>query len=680
MAPARRVLRNQLRPRPQKIHISQTKPCIIVSGLDPVWMNQLDTPSAICQAPEESESHTRESPNSPRAQRQAKRAAARPPSPKRNNSFSTHQSTNKESEQGDEHHQSPARKRRKLSPRTESPRPEYTLDVSKEPSRSMGQASARGSPVRETKEEANKPSEDPYSEQPSTKLALPVDGTARHASKSPALEARSSRAATPRQSHSHAASPVPSIPPTPQLVSRQPSPPTDPNVLEEKDLPQPFLPRQPTPESFADTAASILHNRFPPLPNPAAFIKPLTSHNPSTRSTETLLALAQNTHAALVAWQDEYLRLDQRTAPLGHPPKKPATGGRAPVEPEIFQQMKEIELWGHILGVEGTAQSSKPGGAAGNKPSNSAAFAAIASDGKRLRRRGADTTLVDGGGFNMSENEGSTEKRTRKPPRRFDIGSNGVTGRKRRRLLGDDLTDDGGPMKRGRLSDLRENEVARTASPTPSRSAVGSVPASDRSGSPAPAEPRGRGRGGRGGRRAGAGRAGRAVAAATLGRKTSPEYTNGATKVSASSVGRRGRAKSAKRSRSMAKWWAERKRNQMEERLKHLDDHGGSANHSVETVWGGPLDPTAWPGVLGRRTESDEGADKDGNDAEIEAATVKEHDAQWRREHAPVEHGGEPRRDFLQNVVGDGVYGVGGPIEGAEGKHHGPYHPPPLLA
>lgn len=624
---AKRVLRNHFRPpaREIRVEIIQLKPFIIIAGLDPDWMKHLDSRSADRQLLQELESHSKETSRSPRALRQAKRAAARSPSPRRTSNTTT-QSTHNQSERDDEHRDGPVRKRRKRSSIWEPPKPKEAEDTKQASQSRLGSVSTRDTPTKDARRaetdrpEVPKPPEAPpeaieesESSHPVIHLAVPSGESKQHSPKSPTATTRSPLAATPQSSHSRQISPAPSLQKSPPHVSRQPSPLRDPNTLEEKDLPKPFLPRQPTPETFADTASSILHNRFQPLPNPSAFVKPLTSHGLSTRSTDTLLTLASNTHAALVAWQEEYLRLDQRTAPLGHPPKKPATGGRVPVEPEIFQQLKEIELWGHVLGIEGTVPNNpKPG--PGNKPSNSAAFAAIASDGKRLRRRGADSALVDGAaGFTASENDGPMEKRARKPPRRFDIGSNGDgRRRRRRRVIVDEsgvlLPDDGVPHKRGRLSELHETNIGRTASPTPSRSTGPSFFASEPGGSPGPSEIRGaptRGRGS-GGRRGG--RAGRAIAATSTVHGAISEYPNGLPKAAPSISGKRGRSKSAKRSHSMAKWWAERKRNQAEEKMRKMDENGGSGRHAVDLVWGGPLDPHAWPGVHGRRNSGENGA------------------------------------------------------------------------
>ena len=245
---------------------------------------------------------------------------------------------------------------------------------------------------------------------------------------------------------SRAGSSIPSPPASPKPTndsshqySQQPAS-ADPNELTDADFPPPFLHRPATPDHFADNAARLHHERYLPLAPPSTFTRPLTEHLPSTRSTETLLRIARSTFKALVAWQDEYLHLDMKTAPAQNPPKRPATGGRVPLEPSVFEAQKEIDLWGHILGVEGREYSKsliQRSGYAGlglgnGRPGGSSL--AVDGEGKRARRRGADAKLIDGVAAAPSEPEASAlEKRTRKPVRRFDVGSNGMPGRKRRR-------------------------------------------------------------------------------------------------------------------------------------------------------------------------------------------------------------------------------------------------------
>lgn len=343
------------------------------------------------------------------------------------------------------------------------------------------------------------------------------------------------------------ASAIPSIAVSP-LPSR-PTSPTDPNELKDSDLPGPFLSRSNTPPPFTDTANAILFDRYPPISNPNTFIKTLTSHPPKSRSTTTLLAIAHATQAALLAWQDEYLALDAITAPVSLPPKRPALGGRDPEEPALYEQHKEISLWGHILGVQGVQRTPVIGARAkANKygPYRGLGDAAEAlQEGKRLRRRGADARLADGALPPASE-EDVIEKRARKPVRRFDAGTNGIAGRARQ---GEGEYEGEGPRKRGRLGELKGYESATASqSPTPDGDSFEYGRSLAR-----------RGRGGLRGRGSGLARTG-----------PSP--------VESGRAAARGRVKSEKRSESMMAWWAERKRKAAELKNSELRErvHKGS--------------------------------------------------------------------------------------------------------
>ncbi|KAI9721396.1 MAG: hypothetical protein M1828_005145 [Chrysothrix sp. TS-e1954] len=262
------------------------------------------------------------------------------------------------------------------------------------------------------------------------------------------------------------ASPMVSLPVSPRPPVDTSTPLKDPDDLDDSSLPPPFLPRQPAPSSFQDKAAKLLFERYDPIALPNAFLKPISSHNPSTRSTETLQKLAQNTFRALVAWQNEYLQLDQKTAPRGNPVKKPATGGRIPMDADIWEQTKEIELWGHVLGIDGMTyketEKKKP------LPNNDAQNVMGQVEGRRPRRRGADASLIDSLAISEDDAGASKEKRSRKPVRRFDAGSNGLNERKRR--PGEDSgVEQLGPRKRGRVAKVRINDqrLRGTESPQP---------------------------------------------------------------------------------------------------------------------------------------------------------------------------------------------------------------------
>ncbi|KIW09430.1 uncharacterized protein PV09_00315 [Verruconis gallopava] len=123
----------------------------------------------------------------------------------------------------------------------------------------------------------------------------------------------------------------------------------DEGELSEADFPTAFLKKPPTPpiEKCDDRADWIMRKLFAPMGDPQAFVSALTKLDPSTRSTEVLYDLALNAQRAIKAWQDEYLELDQITAPKSNPPKKPLTGGRMIIDPLIYDDMLEADLYGY---------------------------------------------------------------------------------------------------------------------------------------------------------------------------------------------------------------------------------------------------------------------------------------------------------------------------------------------
>ena len=102
-------------------------------------------------------------------------------------------------------------------------------------------------------------------------------------------------------------------------------------------------------EDCEDNADYILKTRFAPMTDQQDFINALTKMNPQQRPMDVLYALAESTQAALKLWQDEYLTIDKRTAPHANIPRKPATGARNPIDPEIFEDMREAEIYGYTF-------------------------------------------------------------------------------------------------------------------------------------------------------------------------------------------------------------------------------------------------------------------------------------------------------------------------------------------
>ncbi|KAI9670346.1 MAG: hypothetical protein M1831_006560 [Alyxoria varia] len=203
-------------------------------------------------------------------------------------------------------------------------------------------------------------------------------------------------------------------------------------------LPGPYIEREdPRNEADLDKASLIYHKKYAPLPSIKSFTDIWNGHDLSKVPTEILYKLAEDTQKALTTWQDEYIKLDKYTAENFDPPKKPATGGRVPLGREAWQQEKETVWFGCPAGIEGViAKGDKKW-----RKDNAARLAGAVDgtmtgsfnvDGKRLRRRTGEVTGLLASAKTDSE---TAEKRTRKPAKKFDQGTNAdatTTVRKKR--------------------------------------------------------------------------------------------------------------------------------------------------------------------------------------------------------------------------------------------------------
>ena len=247
---------------------------------------------------------------------------------------------------------------------------------------------------------------------------------------------------------SQAASRAPSPPPLPMLAS-------DEDILSEIDLPEAYLSREPTPDPNDpviadpdDEAHKIYKDSYAPLPKVGAFINALTKFNPAQRSTENLYTLAANTALALRTWQDEYLVVDRLIAPHAAIPRKAATGARLPLDPTVFEDMKEADLYDYVFDLK------KPG-----RQDPIAQRVLRDASGRELRQRaprgrvGADGLVAAAAA--MAGDEDGGKRRARRPVSKYDgvagADANGV----RKRGLGSTSEPPEGdpqPAKRGRWS------------------------------------------------------------------------------------------------------------------------------------------------------------------------------------------------------------------------------------
>ena len=221
-----------------------------------------------------------------------------------------------------------------------------------------------------------------------------------------------------------------------------------PDMIDEADLsdsnyPPPFLDRPPTPDEADcdDPADFIVRTRFAPMSDPQLFVKALTKYPAASRDTKVLYQLALNTQRALKEWQDQYLMLDARTAHHANPPKKPVTGGRIPIQPEVFEDIKEADLYGYVYDAK-----KQPGH---QDPFRQRPGGGETVGGRELRQRRAREL-----GEEPSDDEGTgTEvgKRKRKAVVRYDGEPRAMRGRKRT-IDSEPPEIEAPPRKRGRPS------------------------------------------------------------------------------------------------------------------------------------------------------------------------------------------------------------------------------------
>ncbi|PSN64982.1 hypothetical protein BS50DRAFT_575100 [Corynespora cassiicola Philippines] len=226
------------------------------------------------------------------------------------------------------------------------------------------------------------------------------------------------------------------------------------DILSDSDLPGPWIEDQPLPKEAEceDRADYLLKTRFKPMSDVQDIIAALTKFPMSQRSTENLYALAENTQYILKAWQDEYLMLDARTAPHAHPPKKPAQGGRIPMVHQIFEDMKEADLYGYTFDPKKAPGCQDP---FTQRPGHEK------SGGRELRQRRTRDMLDSAAPSEEEEEEeaeGRTTKRQRRATRRFDGSEHGTDTPPKRKGNGW-----GGARKKG---------VSKYAQPTQEASAT----------------------------------------------------------------------------------------------------------------------------------------------------------------------------------------------------------------
>ena len=202
--------------------------------------------------------------------------------------------------------------------------------------------------------------------------------------------------------------------PTPKLPKPRMLEPEE-DVLTEEDMPSLYRESwSPDSDNLDDEADRLLRATYQPMNPPEKFVKGLTKHDPQVRSLDNLLKLAANGAEALKQIQKEYLDLEKITAPHARIPRKQAKGGRVPVDPQVFEDKKEADLYDYSYDARKLGHQNP----AAQKIQRDA-------EGRELRgRRGRSGPVVQPNGilpgWNFGEEEQLGPRRAVKPVNRFD--------------------------------------------------------------------------------------------------------------------------------------------------------------------------------------------------------------------------------------------------------------------
>ncbi|KAK5712834.1 hypothetical protein LTR15_011827 [Elasticomyces elasticus] len=199
------------------------------------------------------------------------------------------------------------------------------------------------------------------------------------------------------------------------------------DVLEDDDLPSIFGEEWPALTGTEDAIDKQTRKVFKPL-NTNEILASLAKFDPAARSTGNLLEIAANAQRALLALQEEYLALDRVTAQHAKIPRRPAKGGTVPVDPQVFEDRKEADLYDYAFDPRRIGFQDPE-----------AQHIVRDAEGRELRQRrnrtgvGATDTVP---GWKFGE-EGLDGKRQSRQPNRFDANIEmQQPARKRMRAMG----------------------------------------------------------------------------------------------------------------------------------------------------------------------------------------------------------------------------------------------------
>ncbi|KAI7639733.1 hypothetical protein KC318_g22391, partial [Hortaea werneckii] len=172
----------------------------------------------------------------------------------------------------------------------------------------------------------------------------------------------------------------------------------------------------------------------------------LTKHPVEARPTSVLYNLADHFAGLLAQLQEEYLEVDRIVAPHAKVPRKPAKGGQDPIDPMVFEDKKEADLYDYVFDPRKIGEQDPQ-----------AQKIVRDAEGRELRKR-RNRTGVDAAetvpGWDFGEGAGGAgAKRQSRQPHRFES-----------------VVEP--PRRRGRASNIAGNANSKAGSLTPDRAAT----------------------------------------------------------------------------------------------------------------------------------------------------------------------------------------------------------------
>lgn len=116
------------------------------------------------------------------------------------------------------------------------------------------------------------------------------------------------------------------------------------DVLTAKDLVNVYNTSSMKDDQSLEPLEQLYRKTFYPI-NAGAMHNALTKHPVAARPLSVLEKLAEHYTRQLANLQDEYLAIERQIAPHSKVPRKPAKGGREPIDPVIFEDKKEADLY-----------------------------------------------------------------------------------------------------------------------------------------------------------------------------------------------------------------------------------------------------------------------------------------------------------------------------------------------